>query len=54
MVKNRNVQILEKLVAQGGAMSRNLKWSNSESTARSDMKLCSVMLPYLMFDICDS
>ena len=39
MVKNRNVQIFEKLVAQGGAMSRNLKWSNSENTMHSDMKL---------------
>ena len=53
-VKNRYVQILQKLVAQGGAVSRNLKRSNSESAARNDMKLCSVMLPYLIFDICNS
>ena len=54
MVKNGSVQILRKLVAHGDVISRNLKCTNSESTPHSNMTLCSVILPYLMFDICSS
>ena len=52
-VKNGSVQILRKLVAHGDLMSRNLTCTNSESTSHSNMKLCTVILPYLMFEICN-